>query len=200
MSWSGVVKMMPDSVQMILAECGMNYAITLESKRAPLHQSFPSLTQQNPTDFLTKLTVSMVKELGDSYFSTFQLTNPILDRTFYQHHTLSTAINGNFGNDIESCVVLVVMALGFLGRKGLVEAGLEHVSWSRRDMNLAGNGENSDTELSAMMFFNESRRRIGWLINDHGLQSCQYYLLAGYVPSKFREVLLISTLAFSILN
>ncbi|KAJ5945096.1 hypothetical protein N7516_005264 [Penicillium verrucosum] len=71
------------------------------------------------------------------------------------------------------------MALGFLGRKALAEAGLEHVSRGRRDMNLAGHGENSDTELSAMMFFNESRRRIGWLINDHGLQSCQYYLLAG---------------------
>jgi hypothetical protein len=199
-SWSGVVKMMPDSVQMILAQCGTNYAISLESKRAPLQQGCSSLALQKSTNFLAQLTVSTVKELCDSYFTTFHLTNPILDRTFYQRHTLSRAIDGNFGNDIESCVVLVVMALGSFGRKALAEAGFEHGSWSLGNMELADSAEDSRTELSSIMFFNESRKRIGWLINDNGLQSCQYYLLAGYGPSKYREALLISSLGFSILS
>ncbi|KAJ5470968.1 hypothetical protein N7530_008325 [Penicillium desertorum] len=143
---------MPDSVQMILAQYGTNYAISLESKRAPLQQGCSSLALQKSTNFLAQLTVSTVKEL---------------------------AIDGNFGNDIESCVVLVVMALGSFGRKALAEAGFEHGSWSLGNMDLADSAEDSRTELSSIMFFNESRKRIGWLINDNGLQSCQYYLLAG---------------------
>ncbi|KAJ6188434.1 hypothetical protein N7519_003342 [Penicillium mononematosum] len=37
-------------------------------------------------------------------------------------------------------------------------------------MDLADSAKESRTELSSIMFFNESRKRIGWLINDNGLQ------------------------------
>ncbi|KAF9894502.1 hypothetical protein FE257_006385 [Aspergillus nanangensis] len=170
-SWPAVAALLPDSIHLILCQCGgPDYSTTLESKRPPL--SVTASRKTGASDALAHLTIATAKELCDSYFSTFHLATPILDRDFYQRHTLSTAFNGNFGDDMESCVVLVVMALGSWGKKALSEAGFR---LSESDSALS----DDEDDIPGLRFFNESRRRIGWLMNDNGIQSCQYYLLAG---------------------
>jgi hypothetical protein len=38
-------------------------------------------------------------------------------------------------------------------------------------------------ETPGLRFFNEARRRIGFLMCDNDIQSCQFYLLSSYVLS-----------------
>ncbi|KAH8891605.1 hypothetical protein GQ53DRAFT_600982, partial [Thozetella sp. PMI_491] len=144
------------------------YATILEQKRAALPPPGPS-----SVDCMAGLRISEVNALADSYFSTFNLANPILDRKLFVQHTLGTAINSDFGSNIESCVVLVVMALGSLGHQALREGGFVGAS-----AEIPGAGGTEDG-IPGLAFFNEARKRIGFLLCENSIQSCQYYLLSG---------------------
>lgn len=176
-AWKPVLSMLPDAVQRIVSGCGTDYSSSLELQR-------PCLPIGNKDDdSLGNLSVSLVKELCDSYFATFHLCYPFVDRTFFLRHTLPTAINGEFGYDVESCVVLAVMALGCWSKLALRELSEFRVQsrWSTSPQDSFHEEKRSGTEIATpgMTFFNASRKRIGWLINDNCMQSCQYYLLSG---------------------
>src|SRR5690606_21881887 len=105
---------------------GQNYATynsyratALERKRPPL----PPTTIATPSEVLARLSLSVVKDLCDKFFATFNLANPILDRNLFSQHSMGVAVNSEFGYNIESCLVLVVMSLGTLGNAALHEAG-----------------------------------------------------------------------------
>ncbi|KAL5333981.1 hypothetical protein BJX70DRAFT_405753 [Aspergillus crustosus] len=190
-AWKPVLPMLPDAVQLILNEHGIDYSTDLELKRPRLPLG-PIPGAQDNTDSLGGLSISLVRELCDSYFSTFNLAHPIVDRTFYLRHTLPTAIHGEFGYDIESCVVLAVMALGCWAKRGLVEVseyGTHGRRLSRESMSQEHLSPMVDGSIPGLAFFNESRKRIGWLINENCIQSCQYYLLSGlYYAQMTRPV------------
>ena len=102
-------------------------ATVLEQRRPPL--PFPPLAgvggaSGSDGNWLAQLNVSVVKDLGDVFFATFNLGNPILDRRLFGQHSLGVAIGTGFGVNMESCIVLVTMALGVLGKKALREAGI----------------------------------------------------------------------------
>ncbi|KAL4863336.1 hypothetical protein BDV12DRAFT_177579 [Aspergillus spectabilis] len=185
-AWKPVLPMLPDAIQLILNECGIDYSTELELKRPRLPLG-PMPGTKDDTDSLGELSISLVRELCDSYFSTFNLAHPVVDRTFYLRHTLPTAIHGEFGYDVESCVVLVVMALGCWAKRGLTEVseyGTQGRRLSRGSMSQEYPSPNLDGTVPGLAFFNESRKRIGWLINDNCIQSCQYYLLSGLYYSQ----------------
>jgi hypothetical protein len=81
---------------------------------------------------------------------------------------------------MESCLVLNVLALGCL-------AVLAH---QEGDYPLPGSqGHRFEVpewmnvvyeEHPGLRFFNEARRRIGFLMCDNDIQSCQFYLLSSY--------------------
>lgn len=167
--WPAVDSMLPDAVKTLYESYGKDYATILESERPAL-----SVSTSNPDQsaLTSRLTISVIKGLSDVYFSTFNLANPILDKIFYYRHTLGVAINGNFGFDIESCVVLTVMALGCFGQKALAEVGF-------RQSNVPPSSPSASSDDSqGLGYFNEARKRIGYLMCDNSLQNCQYYLLA----------------------
>ncbi|KAL4922096.1 hypothetical protein BDW62DRAFT_207865 [Aspergillus aurantiobrunneus] len=180
--WKPVLPRLPDAVRLILNEHGIDYSTSLEMKRPRLPLG-PRPGSKDDFDSLGSMSVSLVKELCDSYFATFHLAYPFMDRTFFVRHTLTSAIHGEFGYDIESCVVLVIMALGCWSKLGLAEVS-EYAAQGPRRVSTAGfahgySDPGGDGSIPGLAFFNESRKRIGWLINDNGLQSCQYYLLSG---------------------
>ncbi|KAL4938447.1 hypothetical protein BDV06DRAFT_231856 [Aspergillus oleicola] len=176
--WKPVLPMLPDAIKLILTEHGADYSTSLEMKRPRLPMA-PRPRSREDTDFLGGLRVSLIKELCDSYFATFHLAYPVVDRTFFLRHTLPTAVQGEFGYDVESCVVLVVMALGCWSKLGLAEVS-EYAAQSQRRLSKGSLSQESlDDNIPGLAFFNESRKRIGWLVNENCLQSCQYYLLSG---------------------
>lgn len=150
-------------------------ATLLDQSRAAMPPPIASTTV--PVNWIAQLHISLVKDLCDNYFSTFNLTNPILDRQLFSQHTLSVAINSEFGFNIESSLVLMVMALGSLGKKALQEAGFTSLAGSTPGMHLQEEGRTAD---DSMVYFNEARKRVGFVNCDNSVQSCQFYLLSGY--------------------
>ncbi|QGI87717.1 hypothetical protein CEK25_002673 [Fusarium fujikuroi] len=148
---------------------GGTYSTRLEASRPKLsHAASVDIS----SDWLSKLSIATLKQLSDVYFTTFNLANPILDQKTYFQRTLGVAIDGNFGICIESCIVLVVMALGSMGQKALQEAGLAGTPASSPYAGQEG-------EMPGLDFFNEARKRFGFLMCEQDLQACQFYLLSG---------------------
>ena len=158
---------------------GQNYA-TYSAYRATLLEKnrpvLPPVGMPTPEDLASRLSLSLVKDLCDKFFATFNLANPILDRKLFSQHTTGVAVNSEFGSNIESCLVLVVMALGSLGKAALREGGFAAAFGLDAEMPPGGYGT---AEEEGLIFFNEARRRAGFVNCDNSLQSCQYYLLSG---------------------
>ena len=176
-SWSTLVTRLPQEVRTILQTGQSNYTVIMESNRPPLLPRKNTSTAQADYE-PSKLSVSLVRELSTAYFTTFNLANPILDREFFMRHTLPTAISTGFEYNIESCVVLITMALGCWGQKALDEAGLNsHRSQEAMDP-LKPRGPESG--IPGMDLFNEARKRMAFLLGNKSMQSCQCHLLTTY--------------------
>ncbi|KAM0209303.1 hypothetical protein ACHAPQ_010951 [Fusarium lateritium] len=171
--WPAIQAALPESVKLM---CQMNvsvYSTRLEAARPKLpHASSVDMS----SDWLSKLSIATLKQLSDVYFTTFNLANPILDQKTYFQRTLGVAIDGNFGICIESCIVLVVMALGSMGHQALQEAGFISAPASSPHVQF---GSGHEGEMPGLDFFNEARKRFGFLMCEQDLQACQFYLLSG---------------------
>lgn len=145
--------------------------------------AFPEVdqTEEFTSDWLATLSLSTVKGLSNAYFNTFNRIFPFIDRDFYFLNTLSTVVSEGFNNDIESCLVLSVMALGCLGAKAFEEGGFHN-----EDMlpvtEVVQTLMNQDVPGKSL--FNESRRRIGLCSCVKDIQVTQYYLTAALFYSQ----------------
>ncbi|CAG7566006.1 unnamed protein product [Fusarium equiseti] len=168
--WPAIQAALPESVKLMCQMNGPTYSTRLEAARPKLpHSSSVDMS----SEWLSKLSIAMLKELSDVYFTTFNLATPILDQKTYFQRTLGVAIDGNFGICIESCIVLVVMALGLMGQKALREA-----RFASTPVSTPYPSEQED-EMPGLDFFNEARKRFGFLMCEQDLQACQFYLLSG---------------------
>ncbi|KAH7028971.1 uncharacterized protein B0I36DRAFT_422799 [Microdochium trichocladiopsis] len=196
LQWPAVSALMPPEVASICRDHGTGYVSILEGKRPPV--PLPSSLSRQSVDFgsmsarigngeeqpLSRLSVSIITTLCDAYFATFHLAHPILDRSVFSHHTLSVAIQRGFDYDLESCVVLTVMALGCWGIRASREAGFaastprttHYLDDPSLEQYLGHGGRDG---IPGLTFFNESRKRIGFLRNDSSMQDCQFHLLNG---------------------
>lgn len=173
--WPAIQAALPESVKLMCQMNGSVYSTRLEAARPKLpHASSVDMS----SDWLSKLSIATLKQLSDVYFTTFNLANPILDQKTYFQRTLGVAIDGNFGICIETCIVLVVMALGSMGHKALQEAGFVSTPASSPHTPF---GSGHEGEMPGLDFFNEARKRFGFLMCEQDLQACQFYLLSGYV-------------------
>ncbi|RBR19345.1 hypothetical protein FVER53590_08418 [Fusarium verticillioides] len=167
--WPAIQSALPESVKLMCQMQGATYSTRLEASRPKLpHAASVDIS----SDWLSKLSIATLKQLSDVYFTTFNLANPILDQKTYFQRTLGVAIDGNFGICIESCIVLVVMALGSMGQKALQEAGFAGTPASSPYVG-------QDADMPGLDFFNEARKRFGFLMCEQDLQACQFYLLSG---------------------
>jgi hypothetical protein len=163
---------------------GKNYVIDLEMKRPSLPMYICPFPPQAADSWLETLPLSMVKGLADAFFATFNPFTPIMDKNFFFAFTLGAAIESSFGYTMESCLLLNVLALGCLAVQahhegnyplpGTRSGGFEPPDW----MDVV------DEEPPGLRFFNEARRRIGFLMCDNDIQSCQFYLLSSVYYSQ----------------
>ncbi|KAI6782151.1 putative C6 finger domain protein [Emericellopsis cladophorae] len=184
LEWEPVRAFLPQEIMNLCHRHGWpDYATALEKERDPI----PGLrTPTSHIDPLSTLSISTVRNLCEAYFCSFNLAYPVLDRDFFEARSLAKAVTGGFGYDMESCVVLVVMALGCWGIRALEEAGFHDGSVRMGTLSTA---QYMQDGIEGLVFFNEARRRIGLLSNDHGLQNCQFHLLSGiYYSSLLRPV------------
>lgn len=181
--WPGAREILPQQLLEAHERLGKNYVIDLEMKRPPLPMYVCPFPLHVGDSWLEALPLTMVKGLSDTFFATFNPFTPIMDKNFYFAFTLGAAIESDFGYTMESCIVLNVMALGCLAVHTHQEGNYPLPGTTTRSdefeppewMNVI------HEEPPGLRFFNEARRRIGFLMCDNDLQSSQFYLLSSYV-------------------
>lgn len=164
---------LPEAVVTALKGADANYPISYEVSREPLILSVGP--QGKSPISLSALNVSVVRDLSLACFATFNLLYPILDRDLYLRHTFPAAITNDFGNSVETCVVLAAMALGCWGKAALKEAGMQEQSDSDRP-DLASQFSGS-SDIPGLALFTEAKQRMASLLGDKSLQSAQCHLL-----------------------
>lgn len=177
-SWPGAREILPRDLLAAHEALGRNYVVELERRHPPLPMYIRPFPAQADERWLEALPLALIKGLSDAFFTTFNPFTPIMDKNFYFSFTLGAAIESGFGYTVESCLVLNVMALGCLA----VQAHREG------DFPLPGSRTMHFEppewiavvyeEPPGLRFFNEARRRIGFLMCENDLQSCQFYLLS----------------------
>ncbi|KAJ4360738.1 uncharacterized protein N0V89_001305 [Didymosphaeria variabile] len=108
------------------------------------------------------------------------LFTPILDRFQFFSSTLHGALESEFGYDVETCLVLIVLALGCLAVRAYEEG--DFALPSRTPSATTGFARPEWYEVvmddpPGLKFFNEARQRIGFLMNQNDLPIGQFYML-----------------------
>ncbi|OAP56358.1 hypothetical protein AYL99_09537 [Fonsecaea erecta] len=171
--WPGVLPLLPSNLTSEVRNLERSYPTRLESERPSLEPVISAQSVMPTLDWLASLSLSCVKDLSNAYFDTFNRVYPCIDRDFYFFSTLAVVVREGFGQDIESCLVLNVMALGCMGFKAYEEGGFENSSQAsitplvRHIM---------EEEIPGLSFFNEARRRVGFCLSERDVQAAQYYL------------------------
>ncbi|PKY05806.1 hypothetical protein P168DRAFT_309996 [Aspergillus campestris IBT 28561] len=176
--WPGARSILPQVLLEAHERLGKNYVIDLEMKRPQLMMYTTPFPVQAGEDWLEALPLAMIKGLSDAFFATFNPFTPIMDKNFYFTFTLGAAIGSGFGFTMESCLVLNVLALGCLAVQahregnyplpGTRSGRFEPPEWM----------DVIHEDPPGLRFFNEARRRIGFLMCHNDIQSCQFYLLS----------------------
>ncbi|GMG03178.1 unnamed protein product [Aspergillus oryzae] len=183
--WPGARDILPKRLLEAHERLGKNYVIDIEAKRPQLPMYICPYPPQAGDDWLEALPLAMIKGLSDAFFATFNPFTPIMDKNFYFSFTIWAAIESGFGYTMESCLVLNILALGC------------HAVQAHQEGNYPLPGTRSNRfeppdwmaviheEPLGLRFFNEARRRIGFLMCDNDLQSCQFYMLSSYATHFF---------------
>ncbi|EWC48742.1 hypothetical protein DRE_00047 [Drechslerella stenobrocha 248] len=192
LQWPAIQALLPDFLQG--SELVEDYATKLEATRPPLpfSVSLPGqtggLNAIEKLNWLQSLPLSVIRGLTEAYFNTFNTSNPILDRGYFYSSTLSVAVESGFGYNIESCILLVVLALGCSAVTAHKEAefplfplqsesedgqiGFVPPDWIEVTQEAQG-------LPSGLRFFDQVRKRLGFLMCGTGLEYVQCYLLTG---------------------
>ncbi|KAL1968983.1 hypothetical protein VTN77DRAFT_817 [Rasamsonia byssochlamydoides] len=176
--WPGARTILPERLLAAHERLGKNYVIDLEMNRPPLPMWVHPFPLHAGDNWLETLPFSIVKGLSEAFFSTFNPFTPILDKHFFFAFTLGTVIKDGFGFTIETCLVLNVMALGCLAVRAYQEGDFPLPGTLGDRFELPAWLDVIEEEPPGLRFFNEARRRIGFLMCGNDLQSCQYYLLS----------------------
>ncbi|KAL3474587.1 hypothetical protein BJX99DRAFT_231274 [Aspergillus californicus] len=182
--WPGAREILPARLLDAHEKLGKNYVIDAEMNRPPLPMYIYPFPPQVGDEWLEALPLAMIKGLSTAFFATFNSFTPILDKSFYFAFTLGAAIESGFGYTMESCLALNILALGCLAvhahhegdypLPGMRGSHFEPPEW----MGVV------QEDPPGLRFFNEARRRMGFLMCDNDIQSCQFYLLSSVYYSQ----------------
>lgn len=179
--WPAVRHVLPADFIATCAQLPQDYVAEIESHRAPLPIHIDRPMDSHPESWLMDLPQSVIKGVADAYFAVFHRSSPILDKFHFYSSTLGSAVKTDFGCDIQSCLVLVVLALGCLAVKaheegdfalpsrfGAQEGGFVRPGWYELILD----------DQPGLKFFNEARKRFGFLMTQNGLKAGQFYMLS----------------------
>jgi hypothetical protein len=179
--WPAVQHVLPAAFVSARSELPEDYIVEIENQRAPLPMHIDRPYGTDPETWLIDLPQSAVKGLADAYFAVFHRNMPILDKYHFFSSTLGMAMENEFGYDIESALVLIVLALGCLAVKTHKEGsfalpsrhptarrGFAHPDWYELIVD----------DPPGLRFFNEARKRLGFLVCQNDLQTGQFWMLS----------------------
>lgn len=114
----------------------------------------------------------VMTQLATSYFNTFNLLYPFMDRQNFMQNTLVRVHSKGFGEDNDSVIALLIFALGEMSIEGSHGKPVNFVE-GRPSGVRGGSLENPP----GLALFTEARRRIGFVLTDCGLESVQIHCL-----------------------
>lgn len=179
--WPAIKQILPQDFILAREQLPREYIVEIESQRPSLPIPIGTSLDPSANNWLTALPLSVIKGLSDAYFAVFHRYTPIIDKFHFFANTLGTALENDFGYDIETCLVLNVLALGCLAVKTHEEGNFPLPS--RYPVNTDG-FERPDwyyltaDEPAGLRFFNEARKRFGFLMCHNDLQTGQFYMLS----------------------
>jgi hypothetical protein len=176
--WPGARTILPERLLAAYERLGKNYVIDLEMSRPPLPMWVHAFPLQAGDNWLETLPLSVVKDLSEAFFSVFNPFTPIMDKRFFFAFTLGAVIKDGFDYTVESCIVLTVMALGCLAVRAHQEGDFPLPGSLGDHFELPPWLDVIEEQPPGLRFFNEARKRIGFLMCGNDLPSCQYYLLS----------------------
>lgn len=176
--WPGARAILPERLLAAHERLGKSYVIDIEMSRPPLPMYIHPFPPQAGESWLETLPFTMIKGLSDAFFATFNPFTPIMDKCFYYSFTLGSVMENGFGYTIETCLVLNVMALGCLAVQAHQEGNYPLPGTRSLQFEPPEWMSVIEEEPPGLRFFNEARKRIGFLMCDNDLQSCQFYLLS----------------------
>ncbi|KAH7136157.1 hypothetical protein B0J11DRAFT_426742 [Dendryphion nanum] len=179
--WPAVRQILPTAFVAARDLLPKDYIVDMESQRTPLSMVTDVSYGQFSEQWLTALPVSTIKGLADAYFAVFHRSTPVLDKFHFFSHTLGMAMETDFGYDIEACVVLNVLALGCLAVRTHEEGGFPLPSRFPATEEGFVRPEWYGLTLDhppGLKFFNEARKRSGFLMCQSDLQTAQFYMLS----------------------
>lgn len=115
-----------------------------------------------------------MSQLASSYFDTFNLLYPFMDRQYFMQNTLVKVHTEGFEGDNESVIALLVFALGELAIEG--SRGKPVDTKGSRPSGIRGGTAEKPPGLA---LFTEARRRMGFVLTGCELENVQIYSLAG---------------------
>lgn len=176
--WPGVSQFLPERFFMSYNQLGRSYVLDLEMNRPSLPPWVHAFPSHDGESWLEGLPVALAKGLCEAFFALFHPFTPFMDKHFFFSITLGAAMKDGFGFTIETCLVLNVMALGCLAVRAYAEADFPLPGAAGDHFEVPSWMDVTEEEPSGLSFFNEARKRIGFLIERNDLPSCQYYLLS----------------------
>lgn len=179
--WPTIQQILPVEFVSARTELPEDYIVDIENERMPLPMHIHRPYGTGPDSWLMNLPQSAVKGLADAYFAVFHRNMPILDKYHFLSSTLGMAMDNEFGYDIETALALNVLALGCLAVKAHEEGDFSLPSRH----SATGRGfvppewyELITDEPPGLRFFNEARKRFGFLMCQNDLQTGQFYMLS----------------------
>jgi hypothetical protein len=178
--WPAVAEMLPADFLAARRALSRDYIVNIETHRLPLPIHIDIPAEYSSSFWLTRLPLSVIKSLADAYFAVFHRNTPVLDRFQFFSTTLNGALESSFGYDVDTCLVLIVLALGCLAVRTYEEG--DFALPSRTPSTTTGFVRPEWYEVvtddpPGLKFFNEARQRIGFLMNQNNLPIGQFYML-----------------------
>lgn len=178
--WPAVAELLPPEFVAARNVLPRDYIIHIETHRPPLPIHIDIPAEYGSNFWLTRLPLSVIKGLADAYFALFHRNTPVLDKFQFFSTTLNGALDNNLGYDVETCLVLIVLALGCLAVRAYEEG--DFALPSRASSSTTGFIRPDWYEVvtddpPGLKFFNEARQRIGFLMNQNSLPIGQFYIL-----------------------
>lgn len=119
------------------------------------------------------LDYNTMHDLATSYFDTFNLIYPFMDRQNFISDTIAKVHSEGFNGDADSIIALLIFALGELALQGIRGDPIE--VFNGRASGIRGGTLENPPGLG---FFNEARARLGYVIADMELENVQIFLLS----------------------
>jgi hypothetical protein len=127
-----------------------------------------SLDGQNRVTF-ANLTEDRMMRLTDSYFDTYNVLYPLIDRDDFEERVVSQVIEEGFGyGDSASVISLLVFALGQIAIDGQWAPPIETINGQE-----SGIRGGDATRPPGLDLFNEARKRLGFILTQTNLENIQ---------------------------